>query len=73
MNFREILKKLRGNLFEDVIEMLIKQLDPEDMRDWIEVGLDKLEDKAEKTATTLDDLALEQLRLVLRMPDQPDN
>lgn len=59
-------------LINSAINLLFQQISGDMIRVGIEAMIDKLEDMAAGTETTLDDRALTLLRDALKLPDEPD-
>jgi len=57
-----------------LVSMMMERLKSEDMKDWIDKGLDMLEDKVAETSTKTDDLIILPLIGILRgAMSIPDN
>ena len=56
------------------VEMFISKLTSEDLKKWIEMGLDLLEDKADESANTVDDMLVTAFASMVRgAMDMEDN
>lgn len=54
------------------ISILLERLTSENVKRWIDVGLDMLEEKAEQTPNVIDDQVLKVLREALSIPEYDD-
>lgn len=66
------MMNIKAAMINMAINFVMARLDSEEVKKWIDMGLDILEDKAEETPNKMDDFALKVLREAMSIPDNDE-